>query len=50
MAENKKKPYENIMKKIGMTKKGEFKHPELINHPEYEEHFWYEIINNKKGR
>jgi RimJ/RimL family protein N-acetyltransferase len=41
---------ENVMKKIGMTKKGEFKHPELINHPEYEEHFWYEIINNNKRR
>jgi RimJ/RimL family protein N-acetyltransferase len=34
---------ENVMKKIGMTKKGEFNHPELINHPEYEKHFCYEI-------
>ena len=40
---------ENVMKKIGMTKKGEFNHPELINHPEYEKHFCYEIIKNKNG-
>ena len=42
----KNKKSENIMKKIGMTKKGEFNHPELINHPEYEKHYCYEI--NKK--
>ena len=41
---------ENVMKKIGMTKKGEFNHPEMINHPEYEEHFCYEIIKNTDGR
>jgi len=32
------------MKKIGMSKKGAFNHPELRNHPEYEKHFCYEII------
>jgi RimJ/RimL family protein N-acetyltransferase len=36
---------ENVMKKLGMTKKGEFNHPELINHPEYEKHFCYGITN-----
>ena len=35
---------ENVMKKIGMTKKGAFNHPELRNHPKYEKHFCYEII------
>ena len=34
----------NVMNKIGMTKMGEFKHPELLSHPTYEKHFWYEII------
>jgi len=34
---------ENVMNKIGMTKKGAFNHPELISHPEYEKHFCYEI-------
>lgn len=38
---------ENVMKKIGMTKKGAFNHPKLINHPEYEKHFCYEMV--KKG-
>lgn len=38
---------ENVMKKIGMTKIGEFDHPEMINHPGYEKHFCYEI-NRKK--
>ena len=38
---------ENVMKKIGMTKKGEFNHPEMINHPEYEKHFCYGITKNK---
>lgn len=42
----KNKKSENVMKKIGMTKKGEFNHPELINHPEYKRHYCYEI--NKK--
>ena len=37
------------MKKIGMTKKGEFNHPEMINYPKYEKHFCYEIIKNKNG-
>lgn len=39
----KNKKSEKVMKKIGMTKKGEFSHPELINHPEYEKHFCYGI-------
>ncbi len=34
---------ENVMKKIGMKKIGSFKHPELADYPEYEEHFCYEI-------
>lgn len=45
----KNKKSENVMKKIGMTKKGEFSHPELINHPEYEKHFCYGINKNKNG-
>jgi len=45
----KNKKSENVMKKIGMTKKGEFNHPELIDHPEYEKHFCYEIIINGNG-
>ena len=43
------KKSENVMKKIGMTKKGEFNHPEMINYPKYEKHFCYEIIKNKNG-
>ncbi len=35
---------ENVMKKIGMTKIGEFNHPELVNYPDYEKHFCYEIV------
>jgi hypothetical protein len=31
------------MQKIGMTKKGAFKHPKLTEHPEYERCIWYEI-------
>jgi len=38
---------ENVMKKIGMTKLGEFNHPAMNDHPQYEQHFCYEII--KKG-
>lgn len=38
---------EKVMKKIGMTKIGEFNHPELANHPEYEKHFCYEIIKKE---
>jgi len=45
----KNKKSENIMKKIGMTKIGEFNHPEMTNHPEYEKHFCYEINRNKDG-
>ncbi|MCP4976026.1 MAG: GNAT family N-acetyltransferase [Maribacter sp.] len=37
---------ENVMKKIGMQKIGEFKHPKLKDYPEYEECICYEI--NKK--
>jgi RimJ/RimL family protein N-acetyltransferase len=40
---------ENVMKKIGMTKRGEFNHPELINHADYEKHFCYEINKNQNG-
>jgi len=35
---------ENVMKKIGMTKKGEFDHPKMIAHPEYLKHYCYEIV------
>ena len=41
----KNKKSENVMKKIGMIKVGEFNHPEMINNPEYEKHFCYEIKN-----
>ena len=34
---------ENIMKKIGMIKKGEFNHPNLIGSPHLEKCVWYEI-------
>jgi len=27
-----------------MTKIGQFNHPDLIKHPEYEKHFCYKII------
>ncbi|MEN8251411.1 MAG: GNAT family N-acetyltransferase [Bacteroidota bacterium] len=40
------KKSENVMKKAGMSIKGKFNHPELINHPKFEEHFCYEIIKN----
>jgi len=39
------KPSENVMKKIGMTKKGTFNHPKLSEHPNYEKCYWYEIEN-----
>ena len=42
----KNKKSESVMKKIGMTKIGEFNHPEWIDYPEYVKHFCYEI--NKK--
>lgn len=34
---------ENVMKKIGMTKLGEFKHPKLKGYPKFEKCFCYEI-------
>lgn len=34
---------ENVMKKIGMTKRELFNHPKLIAHPNYEKCIWYEI-------
>ena len=40
---------ENVMKKIGMKKIGEFNHPELAEYPEYEKHFCYEIIKKENG-
>ncbi len=40
------KQSEKVMKKIGMTRIGSFKHPELLKYPAYEKHFCYEI--NKK--
>ncbi len=40
---------ENVMKKIGMTKKGEFNHPELADYPEYEKHVCYEIVKSEYG-
>jgi len=45
----KNKKSENVMKKIGMTKIGEFNHPEMINHSEYEKHLCYDI-NKEKNR
>lgn len=36
---------QQVMKKIGMTKKGIFKHPALKDFPEYEKCVWYELIN-----
>ena len=41
----KNKKSENVMKKIGMIKKGEFNHPKMIHHPEYEKCFCYEIVS-----
>ena len=38
---------ENVMKKIGMTKIGEFNHPKMSNHPGYEKHFCYQITQNQ---
>ena len=37
----KNKKSENVMKKIGMIKKGEFNHPEMSNHPTYTKHSCY---------
>lgn len=36
---------ENVMKKIGMTRKGEFNHPEVREYPDYEKHVCYEIVD-----
>jgi hypothetical protein len=33
------------MIKIGMVKKGAFKHPKLKNYPIFEKCIWYEIKN-----
>jgi RimJ/RimL family protein N-acetyltransferase len=43
----KNKKSENVMKKIGMTKIGEFNHPEMKKHPAYEKHFCYEITKKQ---
>lgn len=37
---------ENVMRKIGMQKMGEFNHPSLKEFPEYERFLWYEIGGN----
>lgn len=34
---------EKVMKKIGMTRMGEFKHPKLVHHPDFEKSVWYQI-------
>ncbi|GAA0874566.1 GNAT family N-acetyltransferase [Wandonia haliotis] len=36
---------ENVMKKIGMNKKGEFNHPRLSDYPDFEKCVWYEFRN-----
>ncbi len=36
---------ENVMKKIGMEKKGEFDHPKLLSSPELSRCLWYEKKN-----
>ena len=46
-ANNKKS--ENVMKKIGMTRKGEFNHPALSEYPDLERCIWYEIERNAIG-
>ena len=38
---------EKVMKKIGMVKKGHFKHPKLKNYPQLEESIWYQIDKKK---
>jgi RimJ/RimL family protein N-acetyltransferase len=38
---------ENVMRKIGMAKKGAFKHPELSEYPNVEQCIWYEIGNKE---
>lgn len=39
---------ENVMKKIGMRKIGEFDHPEMIHHPQHLKHHCYQIIGANK--
>lgn len=39
----------NVMKKIGMTKIGTFKHPKLKEFPEYEQCTCYEIKNKERS-
>jgi RimJ/RimL family protein N-acetyltransferase len=39
---------ERVMRKIGMTKIGEFDHPEMAMYPKYERHHCYQIINTKQ--
>ena len=39
---------ENVMKKIGMVKKGGFNHPKLKEYPEYEKCICYEISRQHK--
>jgi RimJ/RimL family protein N-acetyltransferase len=38
---------ENVMKKIGMKRMGEYQHPKLREHPEYAPHLWYEILSER---
>lgn len=38
---------ENVMKKIGMQRMGEYMHPKLLEHPEYAPHVWYQILSNQ---
>ena len=38
---------ENVMKKIGMTKKGEFNHPNLKDFPAYEKCIYYEFVKGE---
>jgi len=39
---------ENVMKKIGMIRKGTFNHPKLSEYPDYEKCVWFEIENPKQ--
>ncbi|NND95142.1 MAG: GNAT family N-acetyltransferase [Flavobacteriales bacterium] len=34
---------EKVMQKVGMTRMGEFDHPKLNEHPDYQRCIWYEI-------
>lgn len=38
---------ENVMKKIGMVKKGTFDHPKLTAYPSHQKCIWYEIKNKQ---